>query len=115
MEKDIKFEKFSGCFWCGVPQEICNRWEENENGRYRRAKGKDCQYSGVLVAGVIGIALSYNEVGAKWQARLKELGVDGSKEERTVLHYLGKKRTLETVESNNLAGEFCWITQLISE
>ena len=98
-----------------MPQEICNRWEPSENGRYQRVKEKNCQYSGVLVAGVIGIALSYEEVGAQWQARLEEVGVDGSKEDRTVSHYLGKKRALETVESNNLAGEFCWITRLFAE
>jgi hypothetical protein len=25
IEEAIKFEEFLGCFWCGVPQEICNR------------------------------------------------------------------------------------------
>ena len=29
--------------------------------------------------------------------------------------YLGSKRELETVESNNLAREFCWITGLLAE
>jgi hypothetical protein len=32
-----------------------------------------------------------------------------------LVEYLGQKRALETVESNNVAGEFCWITRLIAE
>jgi hypothetical protein len=32
-----------------------------------------------------------------------------------LVEYLGKKRRLETVESNQLAGEFCWITRLLAE
>jgi hypothetical protein len=43
------------------------------------------------------------------------MGVDEAGPGRSVVEYLGKKRVLETVESNNLAGEFCWITRLLAE
>ncbi|KAF2742023.1 P-loop containing nucleoside triphosphate hydrolase protein [Sporormia fimetaria CBS 119925] len=62
VEREMKFERFSGCFWCGVPQEVCNRWEPSENGRYQRVRGQECQYTGVLIAAVVGISLSYKEV-----------------------------------------------------
>jgi hypothetical protein len=52
VEEKIRFEAYSGCFWCGVPQEVCNRWEDNGRGRHQRAEGKDCQYRGVLVGGL---------------------------------------------------------------
>jgi hypothetical protein len=39
--------------------------------------------------------------------RLEAMGIDGTELGRCVVDYLGKKRMLETVESNNLAGEFC--------
>jgi superfamily II DNA helicase RecQ len=42
IEEKIRFDDYSGCFWCGVPQEICKRWEDNGRGRYRRAEGGDC-------------------------------------------------------------------------
>lgn len=61
MEKEIKFEAYSGCFWCGVPQEICNRWESNGQGRYQRVKGESCQYKGVLIAGLAGLVAGYAE------------------------------------------------------
>ena len=65
VQKGIRFEKFSGCYWCGVPQEICNRWEQSESGKYQRVKEKDCQYPGVLIAGVVGVTLSYDEVATQ--------------------------------------------------
>jgi RecQ family ATP-dependent DNA helicase len=115
IEEQIKFESYSGCFWCGVPQEICNRWERNSYGRYQRAKDRDCQYRGVLTGGLMGIALGWTEVGERWRARLEEFGVDNSEAGQTLVEFLGKKRVLETVESNHLAGEFCWVTRFIAE
>lgn len=44
---------------------------------------------------------------------MQAIGVDGA--DVRILDYLGKKRVLETAESNNLAGEFCWITRLLGE
>ena len=66
--KKIKFENFSGCFWCGVPQAICRRWEDNGQGRYQRAKGGCCQYTGTLVAGVVGLVFGYKgQVWERWR------------------------------------------------
>jgi hypothetical protein len=69
----------------------------------------------VLIGGLIGVALGKAETGGRWQVRLEELGVDNSERGETLIKFLGKKQALETVESNNLVGEFCWITRLISE
>jgi hypothetical protein len=115
IEEEIEFEDWSRCFWCGVPQEICHQWESNSNGRYQRSKEGDCQYKGVLIGGLLGIALGHHEIGSQRCRRLKAVGVDGAGPGWTVVEYLGKKRRLETVESNQLAGEFCWITRLLAE
>jgi RecQ family ATP-dependent DNA helicase len=115
VEEKIKMEAYSGCFWCGVPQEVCNRWEDNGRGRYQRAEGTDCQYRGVLVAGLMGLV--YGDEGKRkerWCERLEKQGVDVSSIEDLVRH-LGGKQQLERVESNRLVGEFCWITRLIAE
>jgi hypothetical protein len=98
-----------------VPQEICHQWESNGSGRYQRSKDGKCQYKGVLMGGLIGIALGYREIGSQWRTQLGAMGVDEAGPGRSVVEYLGKKRVLETVESNNLAGEFCWITRLLAE
>jgi hypothetical protein len=107
IEEDIKFEDWLGCFWCGVPQEICHQWESNSSRRYQRSKEGNYQYKGVLIGGLIGIALGYNEIGLQWYRRLEAIGVDGTAPAQSVVAYLGKKRLLETVESNQLASEFC--------
>jgi superfamily II DNA helicase RecQ len=113
-EKEIKFEKWAGCWWCGVPQEICNRWEENSFGRYQMVRGGDCQYRGVLMGGLWGIVLGYAEVGTQWAERLAGLGVGNREGEMQLIEFMGKKQVLETVESNQLVGEFCWVTRLIA-
>jgi hypothetical protein len=38
VEEKIRFEEYSGYFWCGVPQEVCNRWEDNGRGRIREPR-----------------------------------------------------------------------------
>jgi superfamily II DNA helicase RecQ len=112
----VRFDMFSGCFPCGgVPQEICNSWEPNEKGKYRRVEGGTCQYTGVLSGGLIGIAFGHMEANTRWKARLAELGVDDAGPGRMLIEYLGKKQQLDNVESNNLVKEFCWITRLLAE
>ncbi|TQV95460.1 DNA helicase [Cordyceps javanica] len=53
-----RMERFSGCWWCGLPQRICERWEavEGDEGQRRMVEGGQCQYGGLLVR-VIGTAI----------------------------------------------------------
>ena len=115
IEQGIQFEPYSGCFWCGVPQEICNRWEENGQGRYRRSADGNRQYQGVVLGGLMGIVYgSGDRVRERWAQRLVDEGVDGSCMEG-LMRYLGAKQPFDCVESNRLVGEFCWITRLLNE
>jgi hypothetical protein len=59
------------------------------------------------MGGLVGIALGYDEIGPQWYRRLEAMGVDGAGPGQSVIEYLGKKRRLETAESNQLAREFC--------
>lgn len=114
VEQEIQFERFSGCFWCGVPQDICNRWEENGRGGYQRAAGGDCQYHGVLIGSLMGISYGSNHaIREHWVQRLVAQGVDGSME--GLIRYFGSKQPFDFVESNHLVAEFCWITRLLAE
>ena len=113
IEQKIQFERFSGCFWCGVPQEICNRWEDNGQGRYQRAAGGRCQYYGVLLGGLLGVVYGSEAWVAKhWTQRLVEEGIGGSSVE-DLIEYLAGKQAIDCVESNRLVGEFCWVTRLV--
>ncbi|PWI64632.1 hypothetical protein PCL_09489 [Purpureocillium lilacinum] len=46
-----RFAQFSACFPCGLPQRICSRWEadDDDGGTFRRVKGANCQYKGMMV------------------------------------------------------------------
>jgi hypothetical protein len=69
----------------------------------------------VLSAGLTGIVFGYADANTWWRARLAELRIDDAGPGRMLIEYLGKKQQLDTVESNNLVGEFCWITRLLAE
>jgi hypothetical protein len=48
----------SGCRDCFLPQKICKSWEEDEArgyGLYKRCKGGQCQYAGLVRAAVAGL------------------------------------------------------------
>lgn len=61
MQRSIRFERFSGCFWCGVPQDICGGWEDNGKGGYRKVDGGSCQYEGVVLNGILGMTFGYKD------------------------------------------------------
>ena len=119
IDKNIRFEDWSGCFLCGgIPQEICNSWETNNKGRYQRVVGGNCQYSkGTLSAALMGVVTGYDKVLGRWLERLKEFGVGDAdnRESIALVEYLGQKQKLDTVECNNMVKEFCWATRLIAE
>ena len=49
---------------------------------------------------------------------MRERGVKCSVEggfSREVMEYLGRKQRLSVAESNNMVGEFCWLTSLLAE
>jgi superfamily II DNA helicase RecQ len=113
IEQSIRFAPYSGCFWCGVPQEVCDGWEEKSGGGFRKAADRACQFKGVLVAGVVGLALAYpDRVGERWRRRIMEMGM---RSEQDIVRFLGRARATVATECNNLVGEFCWVTRAVAE
>ncbi|KAH7010561.1 hypothetical protein B0J12DRAFT_557654, partial [Macrophomina phaseolina] len=104
----IVFERYSGCFHCGVPQELCGRWESNRKGGFRRVGG-ECQFFGVMLGVLYGIKHGYPAVWQRWEQRLRGAGID-VESEGVVMQYLGRRWKEGEVESNKLVWEFLWIT-----
>ncbi|KJZ71409.1 hypothetical protein HIM_09197 [Hirsutella minnesotensis 3608] len=75
----------SGCFWCGIPQSICERWEasDEDRGRFRIVGGGKCQYAGVLVK-MFGGAYSKDVSAAKdtMEEMMAEDGLELEDEDR---------------------------------
>ena len=50
-----RFERFSCCFYCYVPQAICQHWEQKEQGWWKEVDSVDCQFKGIVMAGFISM------------------------------------------------------------
>jgi hypothetical protein len=68
-----KMAKFSGCYYCGLPQAVCERWEEDEEdgGRFREVIGGGCQYGGVLVRMYVGLRAKYGDEATRVVEEMK--------------------------------------------
>ena len=111
--KKIKYARFSGCFYCGLPQSVCSRWEAKEQGGRWQRSGEDCQFSGVLIEGLTGILLGFHsQIGDRHRVRLAEQGFSAAGMDQWV-EYLGRKTEQGEVESNKLVWEFLWAAQQV--
>lgn len=84
MGRKGSFERYCGCWECGLPYRICNRWEDlyGDGGKFRWIAGEQCQYPDMM-AKVIGAGLSrardvleyiFRQIGKTEEG--KEVGVD---------------------------------------
>ena len=48
-----RFERFSCCFYCQVPQAICQHWEQKEEGWWKEVDGVDCQFKRIVMPAFI--------------------------------------------------------------
>jgi len=98
VRRNIIYARFSGCYQCGLPQTICERW---------KYKGS-CIYRGVMISMVAMMVHGDRTEGIRqaWQRRLQAFGVDI--EDRTaVVGFLGQRHGAEEV--NELVQEFLWL------
>ena len=112
----INFEAYTGCFDCWAPQGICQAWETVENGRcsrYRRARGGQCQFPGVLrdtVAAVVGVGRAeLIEDFVQTTAAKERVKLDGSQESAVGqwMPWLRRKAKIGEVETSGL-GRIFW-------
>jgi superfamily II DNA/RNA helicase len=113
---EIEFEAYTGCFDCWAPQGICQAWETVENGRcsrYRRARGGQCQFPGVLrdtVAAVVGVGRAeLIEDFVQTTAAKERVKLDGSQESAVGqwMPWLRRKAKIGEVETSGL-GRIFW-------
>jgi hypothetical protein len=73
--------RFSGCFHCGLPQSLCDRWEEDgDGGRFKEVRGRSCQYKGVLVGMYVGLRARYGDEATRVVEEMKMQGGHGGGE-----------------------------------
>jgi RecQ family ATP-dependent DNA helicase len=109
-QRRIRFEAYSACFRCGVPQDICERFEDNGCGGFRMKGGECCQYYGVVFGMLYGIKYGYKGIWENWMSRLKGVGVDVG-DDGKLFKYLGSRREEWGYQSSSLIWEFLWVME----
>jgi hypothetical protein len=111
-QKTIRYEPYSGCYKCGVPQDICQRFEDNGHGGFQLKVGPDssCQFYGVVFGMLYGIKYGYSGIWEDWMSRLRGMGVD-VEDDRKLLKYLGSRREDWGYQSSRLIWEFLWVME----
>jgi superfamily II DNA helicase RecQ len=116
-KETVQWAPFSGCFECGLPQDICIRFEANiDKGGWRRREDGRCQYADVLAQAVFCIWVRYTqdfgdliEGGMKqsgWVARTEREKEEGPQIE-DIIAWFGKKVRWGGVESNQMCFVLC--------
>ena len=90
MQDNIRYERFSVCFDCGVPQWICHRFQEDREGGWRRQAEGQCQYTETMIPVVVTGMVIYSEFGGTMMDRMSQHGVD-IEENRSVNQWFGEK------------------------
>lgn len=78
----IRYDRYTACYGCGLPQSMCDN----------RDTKKGCIYRGVLLAMVTMMLYGpwEKQIEAPWRYRLRRSSVDAENEEE-VVNYLGKE------------------------
>jgi hypothetical protein len=95
--REIKFARYSGCFECGMPQQVCQKWERVARG-FARRPGGECQFGSLLMEAGAGLLWEMS------RGRLVPLQEKGPSRGRQV-QYLGEKVGWYGLESNRLVEE----------
>ena len=114
LQEQVQFERFSCCFYCHVPQAICQRWEPGEeNIRWQEVAGQKCQFEGVVMPAIIS-ALHVEKqwvVGVMREMAQEEgfnIQVDG-----VVYQWLGRRVEWGGVEASRLLQVFYKISKAL--
>lgn len=110
----IKYEKYSGCFQCGLPQGICQRYEQRANGGFwQLIPGAVCQYDGVVMSTLFGLTIGQKtNVNKEMFGRMKQDGVGIMKDEE-VNQWLGGKIRWGGLECNRMVREFYRVVKMV--
>lgn len=56
----VQFEAYASCYYCGVTQQVCSKWEEVREGnrKFQRIPGGVCQYADVVRPVVVAIMVA---------------------------------------------------------
>jgi superfamily II DNA helicase RecQ len=102
IQESIRWDPFSGCFDCGLPQSMCARYEAQDSGGFRRRRDGRCSYGGVLFDTIVSILGVSGAAGvAYFQERMQE-GGRREGEIANMIRWMGRKIRWGGIESNEM-------------
>jgi len=110
----LHFAKFSGCYYCMVPQELCNRWTKDPGWGWKRSGVEQCQYDELVLSVILGTTTAIVDVGQAWLERLRGYGID-PREIENLAAFLSTKVDADRLEVLRVSLELAWLTQVIKQ
>jgi superfamily II DNA helicase RecQ len=114
IQEKKRFEEFSCCYTCGVPQAICQRWrQDGAEGGFIEEKTVPCQYPKVVIP-VVAVILrasqsDYTDIIWKWMA---EDSINNMVIEEQ-FQWFGRKVLWGGIETSNLCRVFYRVINMI--
>jgi hypothetical protein len=109
MRKRIRWEKYSCCFQCGVPQSMCASYRERPDAGWDKIAGARCQFAGVLIPSVISIWMAAESLFHDWiRAQVEKGGMEQGEDKLDFDRVLAWMATLVQwgrIQSNKM----CWV------
>jgi superfamily II DNA helicase RecQ len=105
-QRTVKFAQNAGCFKCGVPRTICQRWTADG----RSQSGTDnCQFFGIILGVVYGVKHRCPEIWEGYIERIRQRGVVIDSVEAAV-KFWGQATKRDGLEGNEGLEAFMWST-----
>ena len=106
VRQQVRYERYSGYFQCGMPQSICTSWQD----------GQPCPFRGILIPMIAMMLLGpfQARIADAWRRRLGSFGVD-SADLLQVVEFFGQRVRGSTVEYNCVVDSFCWLRRICIE
>ena len=99
LARTIRFDRFSGCFKCGFPQAICERWYKIDTG-YVRNWSEDCQY-GLLYFEILALIYVEHRRTQGIRAHIcRSLQLETRVSNEEIVRKAGKKIGWQDMETN---------------
>ncbi|KAH8749845.1 heterokaryon incompatibility protein-domain-containing protein [Hyaloscypha sp. PMI_1271] len=114
MQNKKRFEEFSCCYRCGLPQAICQRWwHEDEPGRFIEDPTMECQYGQVVIPVVAVILRMWPSMDADmiW-AWMQDDPVNRGVPEKK-FQWFGRKIKLGGMEASNVCRVFYRLVRMV--
>jgi hypothetical protein len=106
----LRWEAYSCCFVCGLPQAMCERYEAEGSNGWRRVTGGRCQFGGVMVEGLVAMWAADDEGVTEWiQEQIRGCGWReraGEGEFGLAMRWMGRKIRWGGMESNEMSRMF---------